>query len=148
MNITYTYEIIAVDQAARCMEVVYTSEGNPTMHIGARLPYEGEDIESVVEMYAPVRYWEEIKTPTVSVSAGQTGTLTTFAPSAVELAVRMRNEALARSDWTQLPDVPLTLEQKTAWATYRQALRDITAQPGFPDNINWPMKPGLPVTTL
>lgn len=148
MSLTYTFEIISVDQAARCMEVVYSSAGNPTMHIGARLPYEGEDLYSVIEMYAPLRYWEELKTPTVSVNPGATGTLTSFSPSAVELAVRNRNEMLANSDWTQLPDVPLTTEQKAEWGTYRQALRDITDQPGFPDNINWPMKPGLPMSVL
>ena len=57
MNITYTYEIISVDQQARCMEVVYTAEGYQTMDIGARLPYEGETLEAIVQMYAPVRYW-------------------------------------------------------------------------------------------
>ncbi len=41
-----------------------------------------------------------------------------------------RNQRLADSDWTQLPDVPLTT--KDAWATYRQALRDL------PDHVNWP----------
>ena len=45
---------------------------------------------------------------------------------------------LAESDWTQLPDVPLPT--KEAWATYRQALRDITLQPD-PHNIIWPTQP-------
>jgi hypothetical protein len=35
-----------------------------------------------------------------------------------------RDEKLQASDWTQLPDVPLTTEQKAEWATYRQELRD------------------------
>lgn len=35
-----------------------------------------------------------------------------------------RDEKLQQSDWTQLPDVPLTTEQKAVWATYRQELRD------------------------
>ena len=35
MNITYTYEIISVDQQARCMEVVYTSEGKPNITYNA-----------------------------------------------------------------------------------------------------------------
>jgi hypothetical protein len=39
---------------------------------------------------------------------------------------KLRDYILKDTDWTQLPDVPLTPEQKTAWATYRQALRDIT----------------------
>lgn len=52
--------------------------------------------------------------------------------------LRRANE-LSASDWTQLPDVPLAT--KEAWATYRQALRDITAQPGYPFNIIWPQAP-------
>ena len=51
-----------------------------------------------------------------------------------------RNAKLAASDWTQLPDAPLTAEQKAQWATYRQELRDVTAQPD-PFNIVWPVAP-------
>ena len=50
-----------------------------------------------------------------------------------------RNRFLAASDWTQLPDVPIST--KTAWSTYRQALRDITAQAGYPTEITWPTPP-------
>ena len=49
-----------------------------------------------------------------------------------------RNKLLLHSDWTQLPDVPL--ETKELWASYRQALRDITQQPD-PFNITWPEPP-------
>lgn len=49
-----------------------------------------------------------------------------------------RNELLASSDWTQLPDVPLPT--KEAWAAYRQALRDVTDQPD-PFEIVWPTAP-------
>jgi hypothetical protein len=49
-----------------------------------------------------------------------------------------RDVLLAQSDWTQLPDVPLAT--KAAWADYRQALRDVTAQPD-PTNIIWPVAP-------
>jgi len=49
-----------------------------------------------------------------------------------------RNYLLANSDWTQVPDAPV---DQTAWATYRQALRDITSQQGFPHDISWPEKP-------
>lgn len=66
MSITYTYEIIAVDKAARCMEVVYSADGHQTIHIGARLPYEGEILESIIQMYAPVAYWREQKTAVVA----------------------------------------------------------------------------------
>ena len=49
-----------------------------------------------------------------------------------------RNQLLTDSDWTQLSDSPA---ETLAWATYRQALRDISAQAGFPWDIAWPEKP-------
>ena len=49
-----------------------------------------------------------------------------------------RNRRLSETDWTQLDDAPV---DKTAWATYRQALRDIPAQSGFPWEVTWPAKP-------
>lgn len=75
MRITYTYEIIKVDAQARVMEVVYTSEGRQTMHIGARLPYVGETIESVVQMFSPVSYWREQEREVVVPAVGATGTI-------------------------------------------------------------------------
>jgi len=51
---------------------------------------------------------------------------------------QQRTEKLKDSDWTQLADSPV---DKTAWAAYRQALRDITAQAGFPWTIDWPEQP-------
>lgn len=49
-----------------------------------------------------------------------------------------RTNRLSESDWTQLADAPV---DKTAWATYRQALRDVTTQEGFPWSVTWPVKP-------
>jgi hypothetical protein len=58
-------------------------------------------------------------------------------------AIRVqRNQLLAECDYTQLADAPLTVDQRTDWAAYRQALRDLPNQPGFdPDNISWPVPP-------
>lgn len=50
-----------------------------------------------------------------------------------------RNLLLSSTDWTQLPDVPVTT--KEAWEVYRQALRDISLQEGFPNNVVWPTEP-------
>ena len=50
----------------------------------------------------------------------------------------VRNNHLFCSDWTQLADVEIT--NKTAWAAYRQQLRDITTQ-ADPSNITWPEEP-------
>ena len=49
-----------------------------------------------------------------------------------------RGEKLKDSDWTQVADAPV---DKATWATYRQALRDVTAQSGFPWTITWPDAP-------
>lgn len=54
-----------------------------------------------------------------------------------------RNFLLTESDLDVFPDrwAAMTTEQQTAWATYRQALRDLPQQAGFPTIINWPVKP-------
>lgn len=52
-----------------------------------------------------------------------------------------RNRKLSESDYTQLPDADLTDAEKLNWASYRQALRDVTNQPD-PNNILWPQVPG------
>ena len=54
-----------------------------------------------------------------------------------------RDLFLRESDWTQMPDSPLASPQKTAWYTYRQALRDITAHENWPnlEEGDWPTKP-------
>ncbi len=55
-----------------------------------------------------------------------------------KLIRQQRNDKLKESDWTQVEDAPIN---KTLWATYRQSLRDITSQEGFPWNITWPIEP-------
>jgi hypothetical protein len=49
-----------------------------------------------------------------------------------------RDEKLKDCDWTQVADAPV---DKAVWATYRQALRDVTTQTGFPWTITWPDAP-------
>ena len=50
-----------------------------------------------------------------------------------------RDVKLHASDWTQVADAPV---DQASWATYRQALRDVPAQAGFPNTITWPTEPG------
>ena len=61
--------------------------------------------------------------------------------TAAAAATTQRNDLLSASDWTQIPNGPLTALQQQAWATYRQQLRDITDQPGYPMTIEWPVAP-------
>lgn len=57
-----------------------------------------------------------------------------------------RTRLLSESDWTQYSDSPLTQEQKSQWASYRQQLRDVTnnidfSQPKIFDETFFPQKP-------
>lgn len=56
---------------------------------------------------------------------------------AAENIREQRNELLAETDWTQLSDSSVA----SAWTTYRQALRDVPSQEGFPYSVTWPTKP-------
>jgi len=50
-----------------------------------------------------------------------------------------RNQKLGQTDWTQGKDIADNIS--TAWATYRQALRDVPSQAGFPWTVQWPTQP-------
>lgn len=52
-----------------------------------------------------------------------------------------RNALIAETDYMAMPDYPLNAEKKAAVLAYRQALRDVPEQAGFPRQIDWPVKP-------
>lgn len=57
---------------------------------------------------------------------------------------RKRDDLLVRTDWTQMPDSPLTTAKKAKWATYRQALRDLPttySEATDKSEVTWPVKP-------
>lgn len=53
----------------------------------------------------------------------------------------VRTSLLFATDWTQLPDVPLTPDTKQAMRDYRTALRDLPTQTGWPRKVEWPVDP-------
>ena len=52
-----------------------------------------------------------------------------------------RDKLLAETDWTQVADAPIDSATRSAMRVYRQLLRDVTEQEGFPTNIVWPEMP-------
>lgn len=58
-------------------------------------------------------------------------------------ARKERNRLLEETDYVLMPDYPLTEEQRAAWTAYRQSLRDLPEQEGWPMSIIWPEKPSL-----
>ena len=68
------------------------------------------------------------------------GELKTDAEYAAEARAK-RNQLIAETDYMAMPDYPLDDERKVAVLAYRQALRDVPEQAGFPRQIDWPVKP-------
>jgi len=58
------------------MVVIYEAQGHATMHIGVRLPFEGESLESVIEAFAPIALWAEMATPVYAPAVGAVGQIT------------------------------------------------------------------------
>ena len=65
-------------------------------------------------------------------------------PTPEEKAMQVRTERdglITGTDYLLMPDYPISDDEREAVKAYRQALRDVTKQPGFPDVINWPERP-------
>ncbi len=53
-----------------------------------------------------------------------------------------RDRRLTACDYRCMPDYPQSDSERAAWAQYRQALRDVPSQAGFPGEVEWPVEPG------
>lgn len=76
MSITYTYKVMSVNVQSKCMEIEYSAEGHPLMRISARMPWQNETLETIVQMYSPVAYWQEQIQPVLDVNVGTEGVIT------------------------------------------------------------------------
>ena len=54
-----------------------------------------------------------------------------------------RDKLLSDTDWTQTDDAPVSADDRETMRQYRQKLRDVTAQSGFPSSVKWPEKPEI-----
>lgn len=64
-------------------------------------------------------------------------------PMTDEEARAQRDKLLADTDWTQVLDAPIDSATREAYRAYRQVLRDIPEQEGFPETITWPELPTI-----
>lgn len=148
MEFTYKVESYVPDE--KRMFVVYTPTNTELAPYGNWVSVEDSDTEEQIInniiQSCPLSKWESPKNNAAQGLLGTSNTVT-FTPGPQntvppETAVRaQRDFLLSDSDWSQIPDNSLTTEQRQAWATYRQALRDVPNQPGFPDNVTWPVNP-------
>ena len=98
----------------------------------------------MIEVPDPVRPDDNLFTSVENPDGSWTATPRTADDLAARLAQQAaavradRNARLAATDWTQIAD---SSADKPAWAAYRQALRDVPSQAGFPQSVSWPQEP-------
>ena len=151
---TINYKIIAFDEAAgqviiRVGDLPPTAVDLPIDNAG-NLPT-GEALTYYLSGFIPTWYFERQEKLAKGIANGSAISALVepepVIPPTTEQIARIvrdqRDTLLVASDWTQTLDAPLTEIARTAWATYRQALRDLPEQAGFPTNIQWPISPGI-----
>jgi len=101
---------------------------------------EGTALTELLDRYVTDYIASMINVPLATNLATIEALIEPIVPSAEDIK-RTRNRLLFSTDWTQLADSQSTTEVKALWAIYRQELRDLTAQVGFPTTITWPVPP-------
>lgn len=100
MNIPFNYQVASVDKEARCMEVIYTSQGRTPVHVGVRIPNEGESLDEVIVQHAPWGIWLERETVLADIEVGTSGSFTPNPTPTLSLFERTRQEKLWEiADW-------------------------------------------------
>jgi len=132
---------------------VYESFGYDTVLNGAAAtvtaPY-GRSQESGIEEIDGLWYTKFVAGPVFTDTKDKDGKTVTAATNEAaykaeidaDAAVRVRGDRdkkLTDCDWTQANDSPV--KDESSWTTYRQALRDVPTQSGFPHTVTWPTKP-------
>lgn len=80
----YTYVVTRVDHDAKCMDVEFTAEGFEPVVVGVRLPAVNEDIEAVINSFAPYAIWMPQVTQYAEVRVGRSGSYVAPTPEQVE----------------------------------------------------------------
>jgi hypothetical protein len=130
-ELTYTREVEVEKEVTKTREIdSFDEEGNPV-----KIQEDYTEMETVTE---------EQEYTMLTVTAMTEGTLPE--PDTEQLATEARakrDKLLAETDWTQVADAPIDTATRTAMRVYRQQLRDITEQAGFPTDIVWPEMPTI-----
>ena len=108
-----------------------------------RLFPDGKEKPALMSMYGvPLYEWDGTAVISRSKAAFDTDTEQAMLPT--ESDVRsLRDHLLAETDWTQVLDAPIDAETRDAYRVYRQALRDVPEQEGFPTAVVWPELPAI-----
>lgn len=148
----YSYEILVAEPKHKALSVKYFAEGKSDYFKNFIVEdwSDAPTIKSIITGFAPfvLEYWA-FQDSVSEVSPLEAGYIDSDdsepfvqsayqEPTLAEQHRMKRNTLLAETDWMVLSDVPPATQE---WLDYRQALRDITNQAGFPENVTWPVKP-------
>lgn len=100
----------------------------------------GNWVEAYVERDMFADYVDEDGVTVTKASQEEAYTATKDAEAATAARAE-RDKLIASCDWMAIKAFEAGTGVATEWATYRQALRDVSAQAGFPNNITWPTQP-------
>lgn len=124
------------------IEVTGTVERTVQSHV-----LEGKQAYAVFTDSTKIKLWPYNKQ---KYAVGQTVAMKQYkiveipAPTTEEVAAQVRaqrDEMIAQTDYLMMPDYPISDEDKALVEAYRQALRDIPEQEGFPSEVQWPVAP-------
>ena len=139
----YPPEVASFCSKNNCkIEVISTVEKTVQSHT-----LEGKQAYAVFTDGTKIKLWPYNK---AKYAVGQTVAMKQYkiveipAPTTEEVAAQVRAQRdamIAETDYLMMSDYPISDEDKALVETYRQALRDIPEQEGFPSNAQWPVAP-------
>lgn len=76
-----SYKILTVNTEANCMDVEFSAEGHDTVTVGVRIPFAHEDVDQVIQSFAPMSVWFPQPTELASISEGRVGQIDVTSPA-------------------------------------------------------------------
>jgi hypothetical protein len=92
----YSYTVTRVDQDAKCMEVEFTADTFDKVVVGVRLPILNEDVDSVIQSFAPLAIWQPQVIEYAEITVGKSGTY--VPPTPEQLQQNLQNAQM----WEQV----------------------------------------------
>lgn len=95
----YRYQIVAIDEPSRTMEVIYSKDGKPDVRVSTRIPFANESLEAVLDMYSPVPRWEQEDLPIAIPNLGVIGERKPPAPPVLTFEQKQQKKIAELSNW-------------------------------------------------
>lgn len=130
-----------IDKSGKIIRPQYTDNADASVPEGCRLlpdttPQPLPTVENVT-----VEYWQRVEPVPPAATSVEYRRVARPADAIAADFREARNHLLRESDWTMLPRSRLTEAQVEAWAEYRDRLRDLPDQAGFPLSVRFPVAP-------